>query len=408
MNVSTKNLIFIFCCILFSQGIFAQLPVRESLFTDVFTIDSKKEGQLDLCIDNISFLNDLETGGDIQKGYTLPGFRINPRLTYYPASMIKLELGVSLLRFWGADKYPNFAYQNISEWKASNYQVGFHLLPFFRAQIQPFPQLNIVLGHIYGGSNHNLIEPLYNPELNLTADPEMGAQIIYNSRVARFDTWVNWETFTFKDEANNEALTAGVSGSFHITNPQSFFYLGIPFQAVTTHHGGEINSIGGNTISLVNGAAGLQFGFNFGNPVFKNLSLSLMGAGYRDYYSKESLFFDKGWAAYSNLNLQIWNLNLKMNIWRSGNFINLFGSPIFGNLSTSKENWNYPRIMVLNPGIKYEQEFAAGCHLGTNLEFFISPEFTMYNGVVPTKTDKYFGCSMGLFLRINPSIVLRK
>jgi len=406
--VKTKNRILFFCFILFSQGLLAQLPVRESLFTDIYTIDPEKEGQLGLSIDNISFLNNLETGGNIQKGYTLPGFRFNPRLTYYPSSMIKMELGLSLLRFWGADKYPNFAYQNISEWKASGYQLGFHLLPFFRAQIQPVPQLNIVLGHIYGGSNHGLIEPLYNPELNLTADPEMGAQIIYNSRIAHFDTWVNWETFTFKDEANNEVITAGVSTRLHITDPQSSFYLGVPIQAVINHHGGEIGSVRGNKTSLANGAAGLQFGFNFDHPVLKYLGLNLMGAGYSDFHSDESLLFNQGWAFYSNLNMQIWNLDLKMNLWRSGNFINLFGSPVFGNVSTSKENWNFPRITVWNPGIRYEQGFGNGCHLGANVEVFFTPEFTIYEGAVPQKTENYSGWSAGLFLRINPSIVLRK
>jgi hypothetical protein len=408
MNGGIKSLIFFFCCILFSQRLFAQIPVRESLFTDIYTIDPEKEKELDLCIDNISFLNNLETGGDVQKGYTLPGFRMNPRLTYYPASMIKLEAGVSLLKYWGADKYPNYAYRDIPEWKASGYQLGFHLLPFFRAQIQPVPQLNIVLGHIYGGSNHGLIEPLYNPELNLSADPEMGAQIIYNSRVAHFDAWVNWETFTFKSEANNEVTTIGASTCFHITNPQSAFYLGIPVQAVITHHGGEIDSISNEVVSLANGAAGLQLGFHFENPVFKYIGLSLMGAGYRNFYSDKPLLFDQGWAAYSNLDIRIWDFNLKMNLWRSGNFINLFGSPIFGNVSTSKENWNFPRIMVLNPGIRYEREFGNGFHLGADFELFFAPEFTEYEGVIPVKTAKYFGCSTGLFLRINPSIVWKK
>ncbi|MDR1631382.1 MAG: hypothetical protein LBR97_00580 [Dysgonamonadaceae bacterium] len=403
-----KILIFFFSCCLFSQGLPAQTPVCESLFTDVYSIDSQKAGEVDLCIDNISFFKNTETGGDVQKGYTLPGFRIHPRLTYYPASMIKLEAGVSLLRYWGADKYPNYAYRDIAEWKASGYQLGFHLLPFFRAQIQPIPQLNIVLGHIYGGSNHGLIEPLYNPELNLTADPEMGAQIIYNSRAVHFDAWVNWETFTFKNEANNEAVTMGASGRFHITNPQSFFYLGVPVQAVINHHGGEIDLINGKVKSLANGAAGLQFGFNLNNPTFKYLGLSLMGAGYRNLYSEEPFLFKQGWAAYSNLNLRVWDFDLKVNFWRSGDFVNLFGNPVFGNVSTSKENWNFPRIMVFNPGIKYERKFGNGFYLGADFECFIAPAFAEYEGLVPVKMEKYFGTTAGLFLRINPSIVLKK
>lgn len=403
-----KSLIFFFSCCLLPQALPAQAPVRESLFTDAYTIDSPKGGKLDLCIDNISFFYNLETGGDVQKGYTLPGFRIYPRLTYYPASMIKLEAGVSLLKYWGANKYPDIYYRGIPEWKAPDYQKGVHYLPFFRTQIQPIPQLNIVLGNIYGGSNHGLIETLYNPERNLSADPEMGAQIIYNSRIAHLDAWVNWENFVFKNEANSEIMTIGASGGFHITNPRSFFYLGIPVQVLANHHGGEIDISKEGVISLINGATGLQFGFNLNNPLFKYLGLSLMGVAYKNLHSEKPLLFEQGWAACSKLNIRFGDFDLKMNFWRSRNFINLFGSPVFGNVSTSKENWNFPRITVFNPGIKYERKFGAGLYLGADFECFISPEFTIYKEHDPIKTEKYFGTSAGLFLRINPSIVLKK
>jgi hypothetical protein len=403
-----KNLILFLSCCLFPQPSQAQTPTRESLFTDAYTIDSQKRGKLNLCIDNISFFNNLEMGGDVQKGYTLPGFRFHPRLAYYPASMIKLEVGVSLLKYWGADKYPNYAYINIAEWKAPDYQSGFHLLPFFRAQIQPVPQLNIVLGHIYGGSNHGLIEPLYNPELNLTADPETGVQIIYNSRFAHFDAWVNWETFIFKHEANNEVMTMGVSGCVHITNPQSFFYLGLPVQVIANHHGGEIDLNGGEVSSLVNSAVGLQFGLNINKPVFKYLGLSMMRASYKSLQSGQPLLFEQGQAVYSGLNILFWDFDLKVNFWRSDKFINLFGSPVFGNVSTSVENLNFPRITVINPGIRYERKFGNGLYLGAGFECFVAPKLATYNGTVPVKTEKYFGNSVGLFLRINPSIVLKK
>lgn len=38
--------------------------------------------------------------------------------------------------------------------------------------------VDLILGNIYGGSNHGLIAPLYNPELNLTADPKTGFQVL--------------------------------------------------------------------------------------------------------------------------------------------------------------------------------------------------------------------------------------
>lgn len=115
----------------------SQNLLEESLFTDKYTIGSDSKGVLALSIDNQSFFRNDEFDRNIVDGYTLPGFRLNPRLIFYPTSFVKLEAGLSLLKYWGTQKYPNVAYRGIADWKPDDYQWGFHLLPFFRAQIQP-------------------------------------------------------------------------------------------------------------------------------------------------------------------------------------------------------------------------------------------------------------------------------
>jgi hypothetical protein len=404
-----RSSVFILLFLLpFFTKIQAQSVISESLFTDDYNIDSGKSGTLGLSIDNISFLHNIETNGDIFQGYTLPGLRINPRLVYQPIDIIRLEAGLSLLRYWGADKYPNYAYQDISEWKADGYQYGFHVLPFFRAQIQPIPQVNIVLGHIYGGSTHGLIEPLYNPELNLTADPETGFQFLYNSRVAHFDTWVNWESFTFRNDTHNEVVTVGNSTCFHITNPQSFFYLGIPVQALVVHHGGEIDINTDETVTLINGGAGLRFGLNIDHDLFKHAGLDILGAGYKAYFTDIPLFFDNGWAFYANLNFQIRDFSLEMSVWRSGDFINLYGSPVFGNVSTAVKGRNFPRTIVYNPRLKYEHEFGSGYYAGARVEYFHNPHLLGYDNYIPLEKINAFNWVSGVYLRINPSIIFNK
>ena len=185
----------------------------------------RKEGQLSVELDNISFFKDNEYTGSIMKGYSLPGFWIQPKAVFYPLGNIKLELGVHMLRYWGAKKYPSLAYQDIAEWKGDQYQHGFHVLPFFRAQMALSDHVNIVLGDIYGGANHNLIEPLYNPELNLTADPEAGLQLLYDSRRFDLDVWVNWESFIFREDTHQEAFTVGLSGRYKLNDPDARFHL---------------------------------------------------------------------------------------------------------------------------------------------------------------------------------------
>ena len=190
-----KSLLNISClrislCILFCLAgtsfiytLYAQIPDR--VFKTDFRIDPEKKGELSVEIDNLSFFKDDEYTGSFMKGYTLPGLWLQAKAVYYPLEMLKLEAGVHLQRFWGANRYPNMAYQDIAHWKGDQYQKGFHALPWFRAQVALSDHVNIVLGDLYGAANHNLIEPLYNPELNMVADPVLSSGKISIRRLLR-------------------------------------------------------------------------------------------------------------------------------------------------------------------------------------------------------------------------------
>ena len=405
------RILFVFFLLL-SFSLRGQSPVQESLFTDKYTIDPENEGTLGLSIDNLNFFKNNEFDGDIVAGYSAPGFRLAPHLVFQPTSLVKLEAGLSLLKYWGAEKYPNYAYSDIVEWKADHYQWGFHLLPFFRAQIQPTPQINVVLGNIYGGDNHGLIDPLYNSELNMTADPEVGAQILYNSRIAHFDTWINWESFTFKNENHNEAFTVGSSLAFHITDPKSSFYLGLPAQIIVTHRGGEIDAVSGNVRSYANYAAGLRFGYNIDHSFFRQVTAEVMGVGYQPFMDGDNyLPYDKGWGLHSKLNFQLWNVNLKFLYWRAGDFVSLLGNPIFGSISMTHEGRVFSHVSVINPGFRYEQKFGSGYYLGADFECFYNPKLYQYRNdefLTEIKSGFSYNWSMGVYLRINPSIILKK
>ncbi|MDR3218876.1 MAG: hypothetical protein LBU22_07845 [Dysgonamonadaceae bacterium] len=407
----SKSLIIIQLLLFIPFGLCGQDRYRETLFTDDFSIRPNEEGSLRLSIDNTSFLKNNEFDGDIQKGYTLPGFRFSPRLVYTPISFVRLEAGLTLLRYWGTDKYPQSVYQRIPDWKTERYQYGFHLRPFFRAQIQPHNNLSIVFGNVFGGANHKLIDPLYDAELNYTADPELGAQMIYNSKIAHVDAWVDWKRFIFKNDTHNETVTVGISSCLHLLNPQQQgFYMGIPVQVLLTHQGGELDIVQDTIFSVANGSAGLRFGFNFGESVVESLQLDVMGLGANLFFSDKDAFpFTKGWAFYSGLKVKFKYLQANMNFWRSGNFVNIMGNPVFGNLSTTIEGRTFPRTMVLNPGLKYEQTFDKAYHLGIDAEIFYNPRlYAYYRNSDPIQITKSFSWSTGLYLRINPSIILKK
>ena len=139
-----------------------------------------------LNVDALAFFKDNEFDGNIAKGYTLPGVRLTPHLTYRPLSNLNLQLGLTALCYDGTNYYPNYAFHDIVTWKGNAYQGFAHTLPFFRAELQ-MGAATFVLGDLYGGANHNLILPLYKPENLLTTDPEKGFQTIVRTRHWKMD-----------------------------------------------------------------------------------------------------------------------------------------------------------------------------------------------------------------------------
>ena len=152
-------------------------------------------------IDATAFFRDNEYDSEVQNGYSLPGVRLTPHIAYNPLSQINIELGASMLFFNGANKYPCFAYHDIGTWKGNQYQRGSHVLPWVRLQAS-LKHVDVILGNIYGGANHELIAPLFNPEQNISADPEMGLQILLHRPHINLDTWLNWQSYIFEEDSH--------------------------------------------------------------------------------------------------------------------------------------------------------------------------------------------------------------
>lgn len=397
----------LFFCLLMTQVVAAQ--ISERVFKSDHYIDPEKKGQLSVELDNISFFKDNEYTGTIMKGYSLPGLWIQPKVVFYPLSNIKLEAGAHLLRYWGATKYPSLAYQDIAKWKGDQFQHGFHAVPFFRAQMALSDHVNIVLGDIYGGANHNLIEPLYNPELNLTADPEAGLQLLFDSRRFDLDAWVNWESFIFNGDTHQEAFTVGLSSRYKMNDPESRFHFYMPLQVLVQHRGGEIDTIYSNSVqTLMNGAIGAGAVWNTGNPIFRNVNLEFDVAG---YYQQAGIIwpYDKGTGLYVRASADIYDFRVKASYWNSHKFISMFGSPFYGAVSTAREGVTYDGQSLVYLGFEYSRSFGKGFSMGVDVDIFQHLPVNMYEpGKEGTSVSgRATSFSAGVYLRVNPSFLIK-
>ncbi len=410
MNTHHNTLHLIICLLavaFLSLSLSAQVTDRV-LLTD-YQLSPEDKGNLSVEIDNTLFFKNNEFDGFFLKGYSLPGLWIQPKLVYNAMSNLKLEIGAHALLYRGAYKYPNYAYNDISLWKGNQYQKGAHIVPFVRAQVA-FKNLNIVLGNIYGGQNHALIEPLYNPELNLTADPEAGVQLLYDRPRFHLDLWLNWESFIFTKDTHQEAFTVGLTTQTLLNEPTSKWHFYVPLQVVGQHRGGEDLVDNNRPVStLINGAVGIGATRNINRKWLKLIQLEADFLGY--YQQSGNLWpYNKGLGGYLRSTVELRDdFLINAGYFVCKDFISLFGSPYFGAVSMTDDKLTFENPQTVSLTAEYYRTFAKHYGLGAKVEVYYSmPGYMKYTDGRRLKGSNSTSFSFGVYLRVNPSFLLKK
>jgi hypothetical protein len=406
-----------FCFVCFAllslgSGQRAQGQLVERLFTVDRRIDSLDKKRLSFEADNLSFFKNNEFGSTVQKGYTLPGFWLQLKAVYYPFANLKLEAGVHSIWFWGTLRYPAFAYKGLSTWYGRDYTRHVHLLPYYRAHLALSENVSVVLGNIYGESNHQLIEPLYNPELNLTSDPEHGLQLLYRTKWLDFDAWVDWMTYIYKLDTHQESFIAGASARLKANDPDARFHVYFPVQGLAQHKGGEIDVSEANVQTVMNGALGAGLRWNRKDRTLTYINLECDAVGYT--FQKGDTFVPKsGRGLFMRLDLQLKNFHINGSYWYGRDFTPILGSPFYGSYSVKTEGMMYFRNpQMLHLGADYTYSLGKGYAFGVQAEvyYYLSGKrIALDTGQIQ---DDAFGNNtnfgLGVYLRVNPSFLIKQ
>lgn len=326
--------------------------LTQRLGAQVYAPDTTETATLDVALDALAFFKDNEFDGDVVTGYSLPGMRLQPRLVYTPMREIRLEAGLHATVYEGANKYPAYAFHDIAHWKGNQYQRGAHVLPFFRTTAHlgatRRTATTIVLGDIYGGATHQLALPLYNPELVLTDDPEMGLQIIADRRCWHSDVWLNWQSYIFEEDTHQEAFTVGWTQRICLTRQRApeghkaaqaprWGRLSMPLQIIAQHRGGEqdVAALGLGVQTVGNAGVGLDYEWT---PSRASALTAVRAEAYGLFalQQKGALWpFDFGGALWSRASLEfLHDLQATIGVFHAPRqFCSLYGSPFFGTMS---------------------------------------------------------------------------
>lgn len=400
MKTPLRTLLFTASFLMSATSVRAQ--IYDHLFQDQYRIDTTETRALGLRIDATGFFRNNEYESPLVSGYTLPGVQISPRLTYNPLSNIHIEAGLHAIFFNGANKYPSWAYSDIATWKGDQYQHGCHLLPWVRLQAD-FTRLSIVVGNIYGGQNHGLNDVLWNPETNLSQDPEMGFQLLWDLPHLHMDTWLNWQSFIYKLDTHQEAFTFGTNWKIYANdrNAQTQWYL--PVQLMAQHRGGEVN-IGGKCVqTLWNASLGAGVRVNSNRQVLSWMDYQVNAIA--AWQQAGDLWgFKTGFALHAAAEFCL----LRSLNFRAGyvhvphHFVSLYGNPLFGTQSLSYDQpaISYDGNSTVYARVSYDYCFARNYTLGADINIYASR--------LGTENLSSTSFNFGLYFRVNPTIIFKR
>lgn len=425
-----RRLVVLCCvtlCAMFSgaqnaEGIWQTLQTNSDMARRMgyhpYRVDSTQTKTLGIELEALAFFKDNEFDGNVQRGYSLPGVRLQPRLTYTPIDEIKLELGLHATIYSGANKYPCYVFHDIATWKGDQYQSGAHLLPFFRATAR-FKSITLAVGDIYGGATHGFVEPMYNPELILTDDPEMGFQMIVDTKRWHSDLWMNWQSYIFKESSHQEAFTVGWTQNINVwkrTKEDRTHSLDIPIQLVIQHRGGEQDNTKMGVQTIANGALGMGYEYKApGNRIVTGVQAEVM-ALYCLQQSGNLWPFKNGPALWVKASVDfIRDLRVTAGFFSAKDFCSLYGSQYFGTLSTKRAGGRFDGMNTGLISLEYSRTFANAYTIGANLKAYIYKTGSLALPADDTHPEPYTipgefrtPFSFGVYFRCSPSFVLKR
>jgi hypothetical protein len=266
-----------------------------------------------------------------------------------------------------------------------------------------------VLGDIYGGANHRVMESLMNPEVNLTQDPEMGFQIIADLPRWHMDAWINWQSYIFEEDTHQEAFTVGFNQRIQLNDPQNAIQWYIPIDIFVQHRGGEQDTTSMGVQTITNGGLGLGMKWKTGCRVLRSLTAEAAVLGC--WQQSGHLWpFNTGVGGSASVSAEfIGDFRAFASFFAARDFVSLYGAPFYSTLSQKEEGARFSRMLTPHVGVEWHHTFARSYTLGLKADVYplAAGRLTHADGRVEAAAFSN-NFSFGVYMRCNPRFLLKR
>jgi len=316
MRKAILNLIFIGISI--SRMAFAQLDNKAFCSPAADSLENK---QFAVHFEHLNYLRNNEYFTKIADGYTLFGLHAIPELHYQVSPEFRLEAGA----FVRID-YGNKGVKEIQPTFTARYSKGNH---------------QILMGTLDGGLQHQLIEPLYDFENQLTRRIENGFQYKFNGKKASLDAWVDWRNMIYSNSPVQEEILAGIRFEPVLLETR-LLRITLSEQGTVYHKGGQIDISNLPLTTWFHNSLGTKIDINPGSGSFlKKIQVQAFGVNFLDNSNQKKFKYSKSLSSYFNLSAETKWGTVMLSYWQTSAFPSYQGGKLYRTISSNIKNPGY-------------------------------------------------------------------
>ena len=336
---------------------------------------AKDSNALYLNFYNTNFLWNNEFFNDIVNGYTLIGYFLTPEFQYHITPSIKIQGGVHLLKYTGAEDFSTISPTYAAIFTKDDY--------------------TLIMGKLWGTINHRVPDPLLFSERFFTNNLENGVQFIVDKDRFFFDTWLDWQSFIFPQDNKQEQLAAGISTHPWLIKSQKW-EISTPASLIVGHRGGQIDTLDIPMRTLLNSSLGGKVLYKLPYKFLDRVSFETHLVGFKDNSPTMKSLYSSGQGSLSQLTFGLQGNYFQIGYWHSNQFLSLMGHPIFQSYSEKGTGYHQRIRELLTFHLFYSKDIYKGIYLGLMGDTYVD----LINGNVDY--------SMGLTLIIKHNFFLKR
>lgn len=312
-----------FC--MFSSGL-AYAQLNNDALRLRMPVKPENANQIRIGVHAFGFSKNNEYFNKIADGYTLFGYHLLPRVSYYPAASVRIDAGALLWKDFGSS-----GFQDIQ--------------PTFTVKVQR-ENWAFLFGTLEGNVNHGYIEPLYDFERVINDRLENGLQFLLNNHRVNLDAWLDWNKMIYRADPDREEVAGGVSSRIHLLNRPGrvegdTLLLSLPLQFTAQHKGGQIDNSDLPLLTVVNTAVGVELERKLPHRLLHRVYTRNYVLGFKDFSNRVLLPFESGGGLYLNVGMDTKYQDVMLSYWRGDGYISEFGGKLFQSASTTYKNPDY-------------------------------------------------------------------